>query len=118
MLASTKLPAASVVAALILDTAFWAAEGFVKPEILNVMGAPPVKVPDIVMVKISPASDALPDAPDGAENATTGDVKAMPVPWSVMTSLPPVGTVVAGVSVTDKVTDEAPAIVLLRVMAG
>jgi hypothetical protein len=78
-----------------------------------------VKVPDIVMVKTCPASAAVPDAPDaGAVNVTTGDAKAMPAPWSVMTSFPPVGTVLAGVSVTDMVTEEAPATVLLKVMAG
>jgi len=44
--------------------------------------------------------------------------RAKPDPTSVMTTLLPVGDAVVGVSVTDMVTDVAPALELLRVMAG
>ena len=90
-----------------------------NPETMNVMAALALKVPvDNVTVNTNPASDALPVALLGAVIVTLGDVAVMPDPTSVMTTLPPVGVGEVGVSVTDIVTDAAPATALLRVMAG
>ena len=96
--------------------------GLVKPETVNAIAALALKVPDNnVMVSTIPLSDALPVAPDGALNATTGAgevARARPAPTSVITTLPPAGTVVAGVHVTDMVTLVAAALASLRAMVG
>ena len=89
---------------------------------LKVITWPPVKVPAVnVTVNTNPVSEAVPVALDGAVIVTVGaglDAREMPDPTRVMTTLPLVGVVVAGVSETDKVTDVAPATALLSVMAG
>ena len=111
--------------------------GFVKPETVNLIAALALKVPDnIVIVKRKQGMlwsnelphqtncsslDALPVAPDGALNATTGAgevARAKPAPTSVITTLPPAGTEVAGVHVTDMVTLVAAALAMLKVMVG
>jgi len=93
-----------------------------NPETVKWITALAMKSPDNnVTVSTNPLSDALPVAPDGAMNVTTGAgevARAKPDPTSVMTTLLPVGDAVVGVSVTDMVTDVAPALELLRVMAG
>ena len=96
--------------------------GFVNPETVKLTAALVFKVPDSnVTVSTNPASDALPVAPNGATNETTGagEVASVnPDPASVMTTLPPACNAVAGVSATFMVTDVAAALTLLRVMAG
>ena len=86
------------------------------------IGSPLVKVPAVtVTVNTNPASEAVPAAPTGAENATVGAglvARVMPDPTRVMTTLPLAGVTDCGVSETDKLTDADPATVLLRVMAG
>ena len=130
-------PVEAKVPALTLITASRGAVGFVKPETVNKIAALALKVPDnIVIVKRkqgmlwsneSPhqpncsSLDALPVAPDGALNVTTGAgqfTRANPAPTSVMIRLPPVGIAVVGVNATVMVTPAAAATVLLRVTVG
>ena len=93
---------------------------------VNVMGWPPVNVPEVnETVKTNgpvPLSDAVPAAPEaGAMNASKAPpefARAMPAPLSVMMILPLLGTVDTGESETVMVTDVAPLEMLLRVMAG
>ena len=93
-----------------------------NPETENPIAALALKVPDnSVTDSTEPVSDALPVAPDGARNVTTGAGDAArfkPKPERVITTLLPAGDAVAGVIVTFMVTDEAPALASLRVMAG
>ena len=87
---------------------------------VNVIAAPAEKPPTkvIVTVRTWPTIAAVAvGVADGAVNVTTGEVRVT-VPTSVMMTLPPDGVAVAGVSVTDMVTDADPATALLRVMAG
>ena len=100
--------------------------GLVKPEMMNVMGWPPVNVPEVnetVKTDEPPTlSDAVPAAPEaGAVNATAAlpeFARAMLLPKTVMMILPVPGTVDTGESETVMVTDVAPRALLLRVMAG
>ena len=117
----------AVVTAATLVIAAWAAVGLVKPEMMNVMGWPPVNVPEVnETVKTGafvPLSDAVPagDPEAGAKNITAAlpeFARAMPAPLSVMMILPLPGTVDTGESETVMVTDVAPRALLLRVMAG
>ena len=101
--------------------------GLVKPEMVNVMGWPPVNVPEVnetVKTDIpTKLRDAVPagDPEAGAVNATAAPpefARAMPAPLSVMMILPLLETVDTGESETVMVTDVAPRATLLRVMAG
>ena len=107
--------------------AAWAVVGLVKPEMMNVMGWPPVNVPEVnETVKTGafvPLRAAVPagDPEAGAMNVTTAPpefARAMPAPLSVMMILPSLETVDTGESETVMVTDVAPRALLLRVMAG
>ena len=72
----TMVPSFAVVAAATLVIAAWRAVGLVKPEMMNVMGWPPVNVPEVnETVKTGafvPLSDAVPagDPEAGAMNVT------------------------------------------------
>ena len=98
--------------------------GLVNPGIVNVMGWPEVKVPAVnETVKTKgpdPLSAAVPAAPaaGAVKVRVPAPVSAIPAPMSVIRSLPLLGTVVTGVSVTLMVTDVAPLATLLRVIAG
>ena len=117
------VPSLAVVAAwFIVGIAF---VGLVKPEMVNMMGWPPVNVPEVndtVKTEIPPTlSDAVPAAPEaGAVNATAAlpEFARVIQPRTVMMILPLLGTVDTGVSETVMVTDVAPRALLLRVMAG
>ena len=107
--------------------AAWAAVGLVKPEMVNMMGWPPVNVPEVnETVKTNgpvPLRAAVPagDPEAGAMNVTAAPpefARAMPAPLSVMMILPLPGTADMGESVTVMVTDVAPRAMLLRVMVG
>ena len=123
----TMVPSFAVVAAATLVIAAWAVVGLVKPEMVNVMGWPPVNVPEVnetVKTDIpTKLRDAVPagDPEAGAMNVTAAPpefARAMPAPLSVMMILPFLGTVDTGESETVMVTDVAPRALLLRVMAG
>ena len=95
---------------------------------VNVMGWPPVNVPEVnetVKTDIpTKLRDAVPagDPEAGAVNATAAlpvlSARAMFRPKNVMMILPLLGTVDTGESETVMVTDVAPRALLLRVMAG
>ena len=114
----------SVMAAATLVIAFWAAVGLVKPGIVNAIAWPPLKVPAVdEMVSLkgpTPLRAAVPAAPAaGAVKAIVpAPARARPAPVSVIKSLPLLATAVTGVSDTLIVTDVAPLMTLLRVMAG
>ena len=103
--------------------------GLVQPEMVNVMGWPPVNVPEVNETnktdELPTLRDAVPagDPEAGAVNATA----ALPEfaraieplePKTVMIILPLPGTVDTGVSETVMITFVAPRATLLRVMAG
>ena len=96
----------------------------VQPGMANVIAWPEVKVPAVnETVKTkgpAPLSAAVAAAPaaGAVKVRVPAPLSARPAPVSVIRSLPLLGTVVTGVSVTLMVTDVAPLATLLRVMAG
>jgi hypothetical protein len=115
------VPSFAVVTAATLVIAAWAAEGLVNPLMVNVMGWPAANVPnanDTVKTNgPAPLRAAVP-CPGPRENMTLELPRAMPAPLSVMMILPGLGIDDEGVIATVMVTDVAPLITLLRVMAG
>ena len=92
------------------------------PGMVNVSAAPPVKVPAIIVTVNTPAAEMVavpaPPAPPAMKVRVPGAAAASPAPLSVMTILPLVGMVDAGVRDTVMVTPVAPLAALLRVIAG
>ena len=119
----TVVPSLAVVAAATAVFAAWAAVGLVNPGMVNVIVWPEVKVPAVnETIKTkgpAPLSAAVPAPPAPAVKVRVpAPVSARPAPVSVIKSLPLLGTVVTGVSLTLMVTDVAPLATLLSVMAG
>ena len=112
------VPPVSVKAALMLLSAACAIGGLPKPEMVKVMGEPEENVPLVrLTVNVEAPVETDPIAPEGDWNMTLGFENVNP-PEIVMTSLLPLGTSTAGVSVTLIVTAIAIATLLLSVMAG
>ena len=92
------------------------------PGMVNVTALPPVKVPAVIVTVNTPAAEmaAEPVAPDaGAVKARVpAPTIASPAPLSVMTILPSIGIVAAGIRFTVMVTPVAPLTALLRETAG
>ena len=90
---------------------------------VNVRAEPVAKVPAVIVTVNTPAAEMV-ALPAGVLVAPAVKVRvpsptmASPAPLSVMTILPVAGIKVVGVRVTDMVTPVAPAITLLRVIAG
>ncbi len=124
LLTPMVMPLFEVVAARTSVRKLWPNVGLVNPEMINVMGCPPVNVPDkndtvkSFIQDDTCCNDTIPVDDDGVIIATLPVDNCMPVPLSVMMILPSLGTVDSGVSVTVMITDVAPRATLLRVMVG
>ena len=93
--------------------------GLPKPEMVKVMGEPEENVALLrTTVNVEAPVETDPIAPEGDWNMTLGFDENVNPPEIVMTSLLPLGTSTAGVSVTLIVTAIAIATLLLSVMAG
>ena len=113
------VPPVSVKAALMLLSAACAIGGLPKPEMVKVMGEPEENVALVrLTVSVEAPVETVPIAPEGDWNMTLGVDDIVNPPEIVMTSLLPLGTSTAGVSVTLIVTAIAIATLLLSVMAG
>ena len=89
---------------------------------VNVTALPPVKVPAVIVTVNTPAAEmaAEPAAPDAGavKPRVPAPTMASPAPLSVMTILPSIGIVAAGIRFTVMVTPLAPLTALLSVTSG